>query len=89
MQSCVVENGTKTALLAQLTHRRDNGGLVEIVGEDVDRGGCVLFAIGDEVEQLLAGVSTEPGILRLEGLVSKLRVFGPLGRISAFLNLSA
>jgi hypothetical protein len=50
MQGGVVEDGAQTTLFADPADRRDDIGLVEIVGEDVDLGLGVLFAVRNEVE---------------------------------------
>ena len=89
MQRRIVEHRAQPALLAHPADRRDDVGLIEVVGEYVDLGARVLFAIGDEIEQLHARVGAEPSYCASNGLVSKSGVLGPSGRMSLLWNLSA
>ena len=68
VQRGIVEDRAQPAFLAELADRRDDVGLVEIVGEQIDLGGLVVLAILDEVEQQQACVGAKPFVLRRERL---------------------
>src|SRR5262252_10683828 len=84
MQCRIVKDGAQTTLLAYPAHRRNNGGLVKIVGEHVNFGGLIPLAVGDEVEQRDTRVSAEPCVLGLEWLgveIERLRPSRPNIRV--------